>query len=122
MSNKHIVIFEEDPALAQLYATMLDRYGYVTHRANTLPDMQYLIGIFPIELLIANMPTDRNRMSDLLSQHRLLQAKGTRMVIISGDERNKMLCDSLGIPFYPTPVSTQALQDLINGTATINPA
>jgi len=122
MDKQHTLIFEEDSALAQLYASVLEHSGLVVHRANTLSDMQMLLGTFPISLIIANMPHDRNQMSDLLSLNALLKTKGTHLVIVSGDARNHLLCHSLEIPFYEKPLSNRTLIELAESHPILNHA
>lgn len=117
MNKSHILIFEQDPALAHLYTTMLDRCGYIGHRAHTLPEIQSLTRMFPVELLIANMPTDHSNLADLLSQYAMLRTQGTRMVIVSGNEHNRLLCESLGIPFYPKPLTSEVVKLLVNAVS-----
>lgn len=113
MHKQHILIYEQDPALATLYTTQLDRCGYIGHRAHTLPEIHSLAQMFPIQLVIANMPSDQHKLSDLLSYYGLLKDMGTRMVIVSGNEHNQLLCNSLGIPFYPKPLTTDILRTLV---------
>ena len=51
MNKQHILVFEEDSALAQLYTNVLERTGLVVHRANTFPEMQMLLGTFSISVV-----------------------------------------------------------------------
>lgn len=116
MSQNRILILEDNPELRRLYNKLLSDAGYNVHEASTIYDAEKILDQHHIAIFLCDIRLDAERGSDLLERRLTkLQARGTRVIVISAEAHYRTLTDQLGADFFMTkPVNMDSLLTLVN--------
>ena len=116
MADLNILILEDDSDLLNLYSRVLLKEGYRVFPALTLTAAYDLLNQLDFDVVISDIGIGSDRSLGMLrSQIDRLQHKRTEIVIVSGREEARYMCEEIGIEFFlHKPVSPSELRQLIN--------
>jgi DNA-binding response OmpR family regulator len=115
MPQARILILEDDASLLTLYSRILIKAGHAVFPALTLSTARELLAREDFDVFISDIGIGEGRSLDLLRQEfARLQSKQTEIVVVSGREEARYMCEEMGIDFFlHKPVSGPELRTLI---------
>lgn len=111
-----ILVIEDDPNAIRLYDRVLSHAEYHVIHAKTLDEARALLDQKHFDLILCDMQLGSERTVELLTEvAEALQASGTNIVAVSGQEQYRRMCQELGVDFFLSkPVSINALVGLVD--------
>lgn len=111
-----ILVIEDDPNAFRLYDRVLSSAEYHVVHAETLEAARALLDKNHFNLILCDMQLGSERAIELLTEVAgTLQASGTSIVAVSGQEQYRRMCQELGVDFFLSkPVSINALVGLVD--------
>ncbi len=110
-----ILVMDDDTDLRRLLCKTLDKMGYRTYPACTIQEADQLLHQHRFSILLCDVHMGEERSTDMLKTHLdELKQQGTHVVMISGDSRQRDVCEGMGVEFYiEKPISLMPLVTLI---------
>ncbi len=115
MANANILILEDDSDLLNLYSRVLTKAGHSVYPAMTLASASDLLKQVDFDVVLSDIGIGSGRSLEMLrAEIDTLQGKHTEIVIVSGREEARYICQEMGIDFFlHKPVATSELRQLI---------
>jgi two-component system, NtrC family, response regulator PilR len=115
MVNVNILILEDDADLLNMFSRVLTKVGYNVFPAMTLGTARELLNERDYDVMISDIGIGGGRSIDLLrEQFDTLTKKRTDIVVVSGREETRYMCEEMGIDwFLLKPVSVGDLRTLV---------
>jgi len=114
MYTPKILVVEDNSNLLLLYTKSLTTREYEVDPAMTLANARELLLRRRYDVIICDMHLGEEHGTDLLRDLRDSQHIGTEVIIISGEDHYRGLCEQLGFDlFLSKPVSIRELRTLV---------
>jgi DNA-binding response OmpR family regulator len=115
MPQSRILILEDDASLLNLYSRVLTKVGHNVFPALTLATAREMLAREDFDVFISDIGIGTGRSLDLLRQEfTRLQSKQTEIIVVSGREEARYMCEEMGIDFFlHKPVSGSELRTLV---------
>lgn len=110
-----VLIVEDDPSTLRLYQKIFVKRGYIVYATNNVVEAKALIQEKDFHVIICDMQIgSAYGLHFLRDHHDHLGTVGTQIVVVSGHEHFRSVCEALGIEFYISrPVSTHELGAIV---------
>jgi DNA-binding NtrC family response regulator len=119
MSNKRVLIIEDEAHLIRLYTKAIGP-NYTIVPCMTIHAARDLLIKDTFDIVICDIHIGAHRATELIwEQYGALREKGTKIVVISGKEEYRAICEQLELPFFLKPVSTHDLRTIVEDEQTI---
>lgn len=115
MDDATILVLEDDANLLNLYTRVLSKVGYHVYPAMTLTTARELLQQHEFDIFISDIGIGSLRSIELLRQEiDDLNNHKTIIIIVSGREEARYMCEEIGIEFFlHKPVSPSELKMLV---------
>jgi len=108
--KNHILVLEDDPQRSYLYTHILSRAGYCVDIAPSLEGAQRLMGENSYAFFVCDMQVQGGSCALLRSEWELLKHRGTRVILVSGQDRACSLPNDVDVDYFLSkPVSTHEI-------------
>jgi DNA-binding response OmpR family regulator len=105
-----ILVIEDDAALRDVYGELLEQAGYHVAKAASPQVAKDFYNDFPFHVVLSDAGFDSQSSIDSVFQlWRSFQAKGSRVIVISGESTLRQRVEDAGMVFLLKPVATQQL-------------
>lgn len=113
---QRILVLEDDPNLLRLYIKVLSKTGYAVDSTRSLQEANAMLSENTYTIFICDMQVEDGNSSSLLRRHwAALKQVGTHVMIVSGEEKYRMLTTDFDVDFFLSkPVSPHDLIEYIN--------
>lgn len=110
-----ILLVDDDASLSRLFTKVLVKQGYQVDTVVSAENAQALLYVRRYDVLISDLNLGGERGIDLIRNNRaLLDAFNTQIVVVSGQDHLRGLCEQMGISlFLSKPVGTHELAHFI---------
>jgi DNA-binding NtrC family response regulator len=113
MCHKQVLIIEDDEKLIRLYSKVISQRHTVA-QATSLDTARELLHSRDFDVIICDMQMGMHRTTELIKEeYAALRKNGTRIIVVSGKEQYRLICEQLNIPFLLKPVEMQTLEAAI---------
>lgn len=109
-----MLIIEDDRPLSRLYDKVLTGAGCHVRVVGSLAAAHNLMERYPFDVCLCDVFIGEESGLNMLSQLTLLDTDGTALVILSGWDHYRMLCEVFGVAFYLKPISNAELVALVH--------
>lgn len=110
-----VLIVEDDPSTLRLYQNIFVKRGYIVYATNNVSEARALLREKDFHVVICDMRMgSAHGLHFLRDHHDYLGTIGTQIVVVSGHEHFRSVCEELGVEFYISkPVSTHELGAIV---------
>lgn len=112
-----VLIIEDDRPLTRLYSKVLLRGGCQVRTARSLAEAHELMERYPFDVCLCDVFVGDDVGLNMLGQLTLLDTDGTELIIISGWDQFRPLCEVFGVTFYLKPIPNDTLVKLVTDAA-----
>jgi len=109
----NILIVEDDLKLLRLYAKILKNEGHNIRQAATISAARSLMARHSFDLCIMDMHIGYHSSGEMIPHFPTLKQSGTQLIVISGQDRHRNICETLGAEYYLKPVSKSKLVEIV---------
>lgn len=115
MSERSILVMEDNHDLRRLYSKIFTNAGYNVYPAATLEEARALLLKNHVNLFLCDIHVGDERGTDLLrEQAAFLGKNGTKVIVVSGQAQYRAACEEMGVDFYlEKPVGLETLLTLV---------
>ncbi len=115
-NSESIIVLEDDSDAIRLYEKALGNSGYEVCPVSSIADADALLAERTFDLCICDMRLGGEHGIDFLTERfGDLHARGTKVIVVSGNPEYRPFCDELGVEFYlEKPVSLSHLVILVS--------
>jgi DNA-binding response OmpR family regulator len=120
IAEQRILIMEDNSDLRRLYSKIFRKEGFEVYPAATLEEARALLADVPVDIFLCDIHIGDERGTDLLrEQAGRLRNNGTRVIVVSGQNQYRSMCEELGVDFYlEKPVSLETLLTMVQRLTT----
>lgn len=116
MNNPNVLVVEDDVNSLRLYKKIFLKRGYTVHAVTNIVDARRLLSEHTFSVIICDMQIGEARGVDFIrDEHDHLATVGTQVIVVSGHEHFRSVCEELGVEFYISkPISTHELGSIVD--------
>lgn len=116
MNNPNVLVVEDDVNSLRLYEKIFLKRGYTVHAVTNIVDARRLLNEHTFSVIICDMQIGEARGVDFIrDEHDHLATVGTQVIVVSGHEHFRSVCEELGVEFYISkPISTHELGSIVD--------
>lgn len=112
-----VLIIEDDRPLTRLYSKVLTRGGCHVRTARSLAEAHYLMERYPFDVCMCDVFVGDDVGLNMLGQLTLLDTDHTELIIVSGWDQFRPVCEAFGVTFYLKPIPNDQLVTLVKDAA-----
>ncbi len=116
-THPRVLIIEDDRPLTRLYSKVLTRGGCLVRTARSLGEAHDLMERYPFDVCLCDVFVGDEVGLNMLCQLTLLDTDGTELIMISGWDQFRPLCEAFGVTFYLKPIPNAELVRIVKDAA-----